>query len=123
MKIYIVGILASALSACQTDSPNHIPPLWQLPGAAAGNILENSIYSGRRRKVERYTAAHYDMIITDINSGGGAALTKALDLARVRSERRGFVIEEINANPDVYFRGTRAENIEMLVVVFMVHSN
>ncbi len=123
MKIYIISLLSLVLTACHTDSPSHIPPLWQLPGAAAGSVFDNALYTSRRRKVERFTTENFETIMADIQKGGGPVLTKVLGLARVPSEQRQFVIDDVRAHPEIYLKGPRSGDIETLVITLMVHSN
>ncbi len=123
MKTLLIGLLGLGLAGCQSGGANHIPPPWQYPGAAIGSAIENTAYKARRRKVERFTSDNYKEIVANIQNGGGAALTQALALARVPVSRHSEFRAAIMDDPNIYFSGPRTQNIERLVVAFMVHGN
>lgn len=116
-------LTTSILLASCAGGASHVPPPWQLPGAAAGTAIENGIYGRRRVKVKKYLRANWAEIQTDIRAGGGVHMSRAFDLAKVAPAKRLEVLKEIKARPDIYQAGSLEENIEVLTVTLMVHSN
>ena len=123
MKTFFIGLLGLGLAGCQSGGASHIPAPWQYPGAAISNVIENTAYKARRRKVERFTSDNYKEIVANIQNSGGAALTHGLGLARVPVSRHSEFWAAIMDDPNIYFNGPRERNIERLVVAFMVHGN
>lgn len=123
MKIFFLAMLCLGFAGCKTNEASHLPALWQLPGAAVGSVFENVPYKARRKKVERFTGAHYNQIADDIHAGGGGALTQVLNLAHVPVSRRAELVRIILNDPHIYFGGSHVQNTERLVVAFMVHGN
>ncbi len=121
MKNLFFIFFGITLSACQTDSAGHLPASWQLPGATLGSVFENTVYGVRRRKVENFIAQNYDPLTSDIQAQSGPFLDRAFDLARVAPARRGELLHNIHSRPDIYFAGPETQNIECLVVAFMVY--
>ena len=122
MRLLCLLTVSVALSAC-AGGASHVPPLWQLPGAAVGSTIDNEVYGRRRAKVKKYVAENWIQIQTDISLGGGVALNRAFDLAKIAYAKRVGVLKEIKARPDIYQAGSLVENIEMLTVTLMVHKN
>lgn len=121
MKTLFFIFFGVTLSACQTDSTSHLPAPWQLPGAALGSVFENTVYGARRRKVQNFIAQNYELLTNDIQNQGGLFLKQAFDMAHVKPARRGELLRDIHTHPDIYFAGSKTQNIENLVVAFMVY--
>jgi len=112
---YLISILA--LSACDMGHLGN-PVMW--PAMAAGNAVENATYNARRGKVEKHVASHQAEIVTDIRNGGGPALTKGADLARVPPSARPEMLR-IFKQDIAKFSPNTEQGRELLVIWFMVH--
>ncbi|MCF6443413.1 hypothetical protein [Nereida sp. MMG025] len=110
-----IVFLAFALAGCG-GTASHLPNPLLLPGQAVITGLENSAYTTRRGKVSRYVAANSDAILQDAKAGGGPALTKAMQIARVPADRHRELRHVLKADAELY-----ATNQEALVVAIMVH--
>ena len=118
------ALIFGAVFVCAACSgASHIPPPWELPGAAAGSAIENARYNAKRKRVKSYLSDHYDELQTDLLIGHGPALSAALEEADVTGEKAAALVAEIRNNPDIYLKKSEAENIEALTVAFMVHSD
>ena len=116
-------IAAGLLASCNSKDASHIPPIWEIPGAVIGGGIENAVYGAKRKRVEAHVSANFDAIIADMRSGSGPALARAFELAGVTEAKHDELIADILGNPDIYLEGPPAQNIENLVVAFMVHGD
>jgi len=114
-------ICLALLTACSGAS--HIPPPWELPGAAAGAIFENAAYGAKRKRVKQFLSSNYDALKTDLETSSGPALRQAFELSHVPVERQPELISELQNHPEVYFANAREENLEAITVAFMVYGN
>lgn len=90
------------------------PILWPIAGASAA--AQNAVYDTRRQRVVRHVANTYPHLLAEIDAGSGAALAKAMDLARVRPERRPVLRARLKADLALY-----RQDRDALVVALMVH--
>lgn len=114
MRLYFCALLPF-IAAC-TNQPSHIPNPLVLPAVGVSTAVENTLYGARRGKVKRYVAANWDALQTDITKGSGAALTAAMDTARVPPAKRPPLIHELRAH------AVHRASPENLTVALMVHS-
>ena len=110
------------MAGCSTG-PSHIPPLWQLPGAAVSSAVSNAAYDARRSDVKRLVTRDERAMIGEIERGGGPALDRAMDAARIPPENRPGVIAELGSAPDIYRRSDDRSrmDIEAVTVALMVY--
>ncbi len=113
----ILGVMALVLGGCDMGHLGN-PLMW--PGMAVGNAVENTTYNARRKKVSDHVNAHQFEILTDIGVGGGPALGKAFDLARVPEENRAQVLRNFQKDIAMY-RPNTAKAREQLVIALMVN--
>ena len=113
----ILGVMALALGGCDMGHLGN-PLMW--PGMAVGNAVENTAYNARRMKVSDHVNAHQFEILTDIGVGGGPALGKAFDLARIRKTNRPQVLRDLQKEIAMY-RPNTDEAREQLVIALMVN--
>lgn len=115
-------IAAGGMAGCSTG-PSHVPPLWQLPGAAISSAVSNAAYDARRAGVKRLVARHERALVAEIEAGGGPASGAALDAARVPAAERGAVLAELRDRPDIYRRRDDRDRIdvEAVTVALMVY--
>ncbi len=111
----IQAIACLALTGC-TSAPSHIPNPLVLPAAGLSTAIENGVYGARRKKVKRFVAQNWTAIQTDITKQGGAALTEAMDIAGVLSDKRPALIREVSDN------SVHRTSAETMTVALMVHS-
>ena len=123
MKRGVLLGLCTVLGACASDDASHIPPVWQIPGAAAGAVIENGLYNQRRKRVKSYIAAHYAAFLSDIAAGGGAVSTQAFTRAHIDPAKQARVMGEIKTHPEIYQTGSLEEDIENITVLLMVSAN
>ena len=104
-----------SLAAC-SGAANHLgnPLLWPVYAVSAG--VENAIYDNRRGAVELQVKSNFPGILDEIASGGGPALTEAMELARVPEADRAARILQMQADLPLY-----AESPDALVVALMVY--
>jgi len=117
----IALFFASLLSACSCAS--HIPPPWELPGAAIGSAIENAGYSAKRKRLKQFLADNFDELKSDIDLSGGAALTKAYALSNIPAETQSSLLSEFQTHPEIYFQKSAEENLEAVTVAFMVYGD
>lgn len=115
MRVIGLGMILS-LAACDMGHLGN-PVMW--PGMAVGSGIENASYNARRRQVRDHLALHYHEVMTDIRSGGGAAMTLAADLARVPPNARPELIRALKTDIAKFTPDTPAAR-ERLLVWFMV---
>lgn len=110
-----LGILLLLLSGCSSEA-NHLgnPLLWPFYAVSTG--LENSVYNERRGRVEVLVKTNYDQILEDIRSGGGAALTEAMDAALIPVQDRPTRIMQLQADLPLH-----ESSPDALVVSLMVY--
>ena len=111
-----------ALAGC-SGAPSHVPPLWQLPGAAVSTAFGNAAYAERRNAVKDLIVAHDTFILREIDANGGPNLDAAMQVAGIPAERRPDVLAELRAHPEIYRSGVngRGLDIEAVTVAFMVN--
>jgi len=104
---------------------SHIPPLWQLPGAAVSSAIGNAAYDARRGEVKRLVTLHEQAMVAEIGAGGGPHLMAAMDTARVPGERRAALLSELWGNPQIYRHPDNRDrlDIEAVTVALMVYGN
>lgn len=110
------------LSACQSG-PSHLPPLYQIPGAAIGSAIENNRYASRRSKVKASIAPHLDFILADADKGGGTTFELSCKTARVSPPKCIELAKKISQDAHIYRVGTFDERIEKLTAAFMVYGD
>lgn len=114
-------LIATGFAGCAGEA-SHIPPLWQLPGAAVSSAFENASYDAKRGRVEQIVSLHRDAIAAEIDAGGGPRLTEAMVAAGVPDAVRPVLLNDLRSNRDIY-RDGRALKIEPVTVALMVHGN
>lgn len=120
-RTLLSATLALTLIACTGAS--HIPPPWEIPGAVIGTTIGNARYEAKRKKVKTYLADHYDIILAQLNSGGGANVHEAYRLANVPAGELAKLTQELSTNPQIYLNGPPDQNIENMTVAIMVHGD
>ncbi|WP_428540125.1 hypothetical protein [Profundibacter sp.] len=113
----ILTVAVLALGGCDMGHLGN-PLMW--PGMAVGSAVENTTYNARRKKVSDHVNAHQFEILTDIGVGGGPALDKAFDLARIQTTNRAQVLRTLQKEIAMY-RPNTAEAREQLVIALMVN--
>ena len=109
-------------SGCSPE-PSHLPPLWQLPGAAVSGVFENAAYDARRDRVKALVTLRERALIAEIDGGGGPALNDAMNAARVPAAKRPLLLSDLRNNPHIYrFVNNRDRlDIEAVTVALMVY--
>ena len=114
----LIGLtLLLALGGCDMGHLGS-PVIW--PEMLVGSGIENASYKARRRQVSGQVAVQYEAILADILAGGGPALTRTADLARVPPAQRPALIRIMQSDMDKFTPDT-PEARTRLVVWFMVH--
>ena len=110
------------LAGCSAG-PSHVPPLWQLPGAAVSSAVSNAAYDARRSAVKRLVTRDEAALVAEIDRGGGPALDRAMDAARIPPGDRAGVVAELGSAPDIYRRSDdrRRMDVEAVTVALMVY--
>ncbi len=95
---------------------SHVPPLWQLPGAAIGAAASNAAYAARRARVR----AAVEASLPGLLARRPDATESVLSAARIAPDRRAEAIAALDAE---LMRpvADRAARIEGITVVLMVH--
>ncbi len=114
-------LIVILLAGC-SGGPSHIPPLWQLPGAAVSSAYENAGYDAKRGRVKQIVSRHSAEIAAEIDAGGGIRLTEAMVAAGVPEATRPMLLTDFRSRPDIY-RNWRGVQIEPVTVALMVHGN
>lgn len=120
MRVALLTI-AGFLTACTGTS--HIPPPWELPGAAAGAVIENATYGAKRKRVKAFVSENFNTLKAEILAGSGPALSKAFSLAGVPDKNQPTLIADLQSNPHIYFQNSDEENVEATTVAFMVYGD
>lgn len=105
-----------ALLAACSQQASHIPNPVLLPGHAVSTAVSNATYGARRGRVKAQVETHHTVIMTEILSGGGPELSRAMDLARVPAGTRPALIQRLQADRALY-----KADAEALTVALMVH--
>ncbi len=113
------------MAGCVGGEASHLPPLWQMPGAAAVAGFENVTYGARRNRVKSYIRDNENGVLDDIMRGGGVLLDEAINVARVGVDRRAALIAELRGNPGIYLHTLKSDrlNIEAVTVALMVYGD
>ena len=77
LKTLSISVFIFLLTACSKEA-NHLPSIFELPGAIISTGIENTIYSHKRNKIKRYVVLHYDQLDREIAQGKGEALDRLL---------------------------------------------
>ncbi len=109
-------MLALLLLAACTDQPSHIPNPLALPVQGLATAVQNAGYNARRGRVARYVTDHHAEIVGEITSGGGPALSTAMQLAWIASPKRAAITRLLARDIALY-----RDDPEALVVALMVH--
>lgn len=111
-----------AVAGC-SGGPSHVPPLWQLPGAVVSTAVGNAAYDARRGRVQALVMRHERALVAEIDGGGGPALAMTMDAARVLSERRPRLRNELRDAPHIYRNADDRGrlDIEAVTVALMVY--
>ena len=118
----VFALACFSLTACQTG-PSHIPPVYELPGAALGSAVEKSRYKTRRNKVKASIRPHLDFILAEADLGGGPTFSLSCKVARVSPSQCTALARQISTDAHIYKTGTPLEQIEKLTVAFMVYGD
>lgn len=95
------------LTACSNRETSHLPSPIQLPGAAISSVIENTLYSAKRNKVEAYVARHYLALRHDALLGGGPTIEGALDSARIKGLQREGAKNSFIRDYDYLFKNSQ----------------
>ena len=114
-------LLALLLSAC-ASGPSHLPGIADIPGVIGGGISE-AAYKKRRARVKAHINRNYHALYQEIQTGGGPVFEHGCDIAQIPYPKRAHLFAELTNRPDIYWGGSRPDNIEMITVAFMAHSN
>jgi len=125
MKIRLLYCLVFCLfpiTGCTQTS--HIPAPWQLPGAAVGSVIENTIYEARRNKVKAYIQANYLSLKDETANNGGNVYSKLCEIANVDKNKETLLLELQNSELNYFLEDVVTEEVlEKITVTIMVHSD
>ncbi len=107
------------LTAC-ARGPSHLPGITDIPGVIGGGV-EEIAYKKRRAKVKAYIAANYDALYEEVQMSGGPVFETGCDIARIPYPKRAGLFSELKNRPDIFWSGSRNQNIEQITVAFMVY--
>jgi hypothetical protein len=112
-----IQLLAALLLCGCTSEANHLgnPLLW--PVQALTNSVANGLYGARRGAVEVAVKSNYEQILQDIASGGGPALTLAMDEAGIPESDRPSRTLQLQGDLPLY-----QANPGALVTTLMVYA-
>ena len=105
------------VAAC-TSEENYLTNPFLLPVNALTSATENTIYNQRRGRVEVAVKSSFNQIIPDIRSGGGPAITQAMDAAGISMDERPARLIQLRGDIGIY-----ANNPGALVTALMVYSS
>jgi len=123
MKLALLNTLALLMLMACSRGASHIPPLHQIPGAAVGATIENSLYNSRREKVTASIEVDLDVLLSEADLGGGRTFTEVCKVAKVRSRKCDELANQVAQDGHLYKVGTIEERIEKLTVAFMVYGD
>ena len=89
------------VAACSQEA-NHLGNPLLLPVTGVSTAIGNAAYAKRRGEVELIVKSNYEAIKTDIRSGGGPVLTKAMDAARIAAADRPARIIQLQSDMGLY---------------------
>lgn len=104
------------LAACTGEASHLGNPLW-LPVSGISTAAENAIYNERRGRVEIWVKTNHQSLLAEIKSGGGSALTQAMDIAGVPVPDRPARIVQMQGDLALY-----SGSPDALVVALMVYA-
>lgn len=106
--------LAALLCGC-SNAANHLgnPVLWPAYGIASA--VQNAAYNDRRRDVAAAVQSDFSQILADIRSGGGAAISAAMQTALIPLDDQPGRLAQLRTDWDLY-----EDDPEALVVALMV---
>ena len=97
-----LSILALAcLAACST-APNHLGNPLMLPVNGITTAVDNAGYATRRGQVEVFVKTNHPDILSQIAAGGGASVTRAMDLAGIPDADRPARLIQLRADLPLY---------------------
>ena len=123
VKTLLVLVPPLVVAAGCASGPSHIPPAWQLPGAAISTAMENATYAQRRSAVK----AHVDHSLEDLKheaatGKGGTSIAQGMRLAGVKGTKQGALIAVLKDDyQSLFVDPARDDAVERVTVVFMVH--
>lgn len=116
MHRFLLLFTALVVSAC-TGGADHLGNPLLLPGRAISNAISEGAYTQRRGAVEVFVKTNHPALIRDIQAGGGATLTQAMDIAQVPPQNRAGLILDLRSDLGLY-----AQNLDAMVVTLMVYA-
>lgn len=99
MRLTLIPLVL--LCACVDPGYRFGDPLSN-PFTGAGPLVGDSAYAQRRGQVELVVKSNFDQIRTDIQSGGGPALTQAMDAAGIPAGDRPARIIQLQSDLGLY---------------------
>ncbi len=84
-------------------------------GAGWSTLTGTAANAGQRGPVELEVKSNFPAVLADIGAGGGTALTRAFDAARVPTEDRGTRLIQLDSDYGLY-----AANPDALVNALMI---
>ncbi|MBB5723829.1 hypothetical protein FHS72_003474 [Loktanella ponticola] len=115
MRISLISLIF--IAACSSDA-NHIGNPLLLPVNALTSMTENAIYTQRRGQVELAVKSTFDQIIPEINSGGGPAISTAMEAAGIPLAERPARLTQLRGDIGLYDANPGA-----LVTALMVYGS
>ena len=91
---------------CSSKDANHLPSLWELPGAVIGSAVENSVYAHKRSNVKQYIITHYDVLRQEVKAGDGVHLNAVLNKANIRTSSIATVKKSLQKEHATMFKNT-----------------
>ncbi len=117
LNLALFGFLAFAVLGCGSTAPSHVPNPVLFPVYAAGNAIHNARYNKRRAVVKAHVKKTFDLLIAEIQAGGGPNLELGYDLAAVPVPKRPALTAMLSQDPNL------RRDIEAVTVSLMVHSD
>lgn len=114
-KPFFALVLATLTAGCSKEA-NHLGNPLLTPFYGISNAIQNATYGERRGQVEVFVKTKHPALIDDIQSGGGATLDQAMDLAGVAAADRDILKLRLKSDLPLY-----QTNQSALIVALMVH--
>jgi len=105
LKTLSISVFIFLLTACSKEA-NHLPSIFELPGAILSTGIENSIYSHKRDRIKRYIVLHYSQLDREIAQGKGATLDRLLKLMEISRHDTIQVKRKLQKDHPTMFRNS-----------------
>ena len=119
-KSFSTLLVLVLLAGCSgSNTPSHLPRVWDIPGMIGGMGSE-AAYQAKRQRVAAYLRTHYAALRSEALAGNGLHVDEALRLAQVLPENHTIMRQTLRYDHAYFF--CEMNGLDPLLIELMMGS-